>query len=65
MVLEELGLPYHPVYMDLRNGEQNERWFVEGINPNGRIPALVDHANGDFVLWCAACPVFLVGQTCR
>ena len=25
-------------------------WFLE-INPNGRIPTLIDHKNGDFAVW--------------
>lgn len=27
-----------------------EEWFVK-INPNGRVPAIVDPNNDDFVLW--------------
>ena len=42
-VLEELGLTYHTVYLDLHKGENRAPAFT-AINPNGRIPALVDHA---------------------
>lgn len=47
ILLEELELPYtlHPI--DLSTGAQKEPWFL-AINPNGRIPAIVDRANGDF-----------------
>ena len=47
ITLEELGLPYkvHPI--DLSSGAQKEPWFT-AINPNGRIPAIIDTANGNF-----------------
>lgn len=47
ITLEELGLPYtvHPI--DLSTGAQKEPWFT-AINPNGRIPAIVDRGNDDF-----------------
>ena len=47
ITLEELGLPYtvHPI--DLSTGAQKEPWFT-AINPNGRIPAIVDRGNEDF-----------------
>ena len=51
-VLEELDLTYHTVYLDLHKGESRAPWFTEKFNPNGRIPALVDHTNDDFVIWC-------------
>ncbi|RMD90663.1 MAG: glutathione S-transferase [Alphaproteobacteria bacterium] len=47
ILLEELGLPYELHVLDLRAGEQKEDWFLR-INPNGRIPAIVDRDNGDF-----------------
>ena len=47
IALEELGLPYTVHAIDLSSGAQKEPWFTE-INPNGRIPAIVDRGNGDF-----------------
>jgi len=47
ILLEELELPYAVHAIDLSTGAQKEPWFT-AINPNGRIPAIVDRANGDF-----------------
>jgi len=47
IALEELGLNYDVRNIDIGKNEQKEEWFLK-INPNGRIPALVDHRNGDF-----------------
>jgi glutathione S-transferase len=49
-VLEELGLTYESIYLDFGKGEQKADEFTR-YNPNGRVPAIVDHANNDFVLW--------------
>ncbi|EZF32450.1 glutathione S-transferase-like protein [Trichophyton mentagrophytes] len=41
IALEELGLPYKVVAIELGQNTQKEPWFLE-INPNGRIPAITD-----------------------
>lgn len=41
--LEELGIPYKTTAIDLSKDEQKTSSFL-GINPNGRIPAIVDHS---------------------
>ncbi|EAT77616.2 hypothetical protein SNOG_15073 [Parastagonospora nodorum SN15] len=41
IALEELGLEYKVVTLDFSKHEQKEPWFL-AINPNGRIPALID-----------------------
>ena len=47
IMLEELGLPYTVKPIRLDKLEQKEEWFLR-INPNGRIPAIVDRDAGDF-----------------
>ena len=49
-MLEALGLTYHSIYLDFNKGEHKAPEFTQ-YNPNGRIPALIDHKNGDFVVW--------------
>jgi glutathione S-transferase/GST-like protein len=41
VALEEMGLPYEVKAIDLMKGEQKTPEFL-AINPNGRIPAIVD-----------------------
>ena len=50
ITLEELGLDYEVHAIDLASGEQKQKPFVE-MNPNGRIPVIVDRANNDFVVF--------------
>jgi len=50
ITLEELGLQYKLRPLNLASKEQKEDWYLS-INPNGRIPALVDHDNDDFAVF--------------
>ncbi len=50
ITLEELGLPYEVKALDISTNVQKEDWFLK-INPNGRIPAIVDHDNDDFAVF--------------
>jgi GSH-dependent disulfide-bond oxidoreductase len=55
IMLEECNLPYRPHMVDLARGDQFAPEFLQ-INPNGKIPAILDHAtDGDPV------PVFESG----
>lgn len=49
-VLDELNLTYESVYLNFNENEQKGPAFTK-LNPNGRIPALVDHHNNDFAIW--------------
>lgn len=42
VTLEELRLPYTVHAINLGTNEQKQEWFLQ-LNPNGRIPVLVDH----------------------
>lgn len=48
--LEELGLPYTARHVRLGDMEQKQDWFL-ALNPNGRIPVIIDHDNDDLVVF--------------
>lgn len=50
IMLEEVGLPYTVKPLDLGKLEQKEEAFLR-VNPNGRIPAIVDRDEGDFAVF--------------
>ncbi len=50
VTLEELALPYEVHAIDMSAAEQKKPWFL-AINPNGRIPAIVDTAADDFAVF--------------
>ena len=50
ITLEELNIPYNIIPIDLTKGEQKESSFLK-INPNGRIPAIVDRCENDLTIF--------------
>ncbi len=42
ILLEELGIPYNTIPLDIRSGAQFTPEFLD-ISPNNRMPAIVDH----------------------
>jgi glutathione S-transferase/GST-like protein len=65
IALEELQLPYALKVLDLSKGEQKTPEFLS-INPNGRIPAIVDRDADDFAVFeSGACLMYLAEKTGR
>ncbi|MBL0449284.1 glutathione S-transferase family protein [Aeromonas caviae] len=63
IALEELGLPYKVIPLDFATMEQKKPEFL-AINPNGRIPAIVDRDNGDFAVFeSGAILIYLAEKT--
>jgi len=63
IALEEMALPYTLRLLNLSKLEQKEEWFLK-INPNGRIPAIVDHDNDDFAVFeSGAILIYLAEKT--
>lgn len=50
IMLEECALPYSVHSINLSALEQKSPWFL-AINPNGRIPAIVDQEKGGFAVF--------------
>ena len=65
ITLEELGLPYTLHAIDLSSGDQKKKPFID-INPNGRIPAIIDRGNGDIAVFeSGAIMMYLAEKTGR
>jgi len=65
IALEELGLPYTVQHLDLARLDQKQPDFLR-INPNGRIPAIVDRDNDDFAVFeSGAILIYLAEKTGR
>ncbi|MCY7283183.1 MAG: glutathione S-transferase N-terminal domain-containing protein, partial [Cyanobacteria bacterium CAN_BIN43] len=62
IMLEEAGLPYTSHVIDIRKGDQFTPEFV-AINPNSKIPAIVDHENGLSVFESGAILIYLAEKT--
>jgi GSH-dependent disulfide-bond oxidoreductase len=62
IALEEMGLPYEVRVIDFATKEQKADWYVK-LNPNGRIPTLVD--DGFAVFESGAILIYLAEKTGR
>ncbi len=63
IALEELELAYRVIAIDLFKGEQKTPEFLH-LNPNGRIPVIVDRGNGDLAVFeSGAILLYLAEQT--
>ncbi len=63
IMLEEIGLPYTVKPIRLEKLEQRQDWYLK-LNPNGRIPTIVDHEEGGFAVFeSGAILVYLAEKT--
>ena len=63
IALEEMGLPSEYRHIRLSQREQKQDWYLK-LNPNGRIPTIIDHDNDDFVVFeSGAILVYLAEKT--
>ncbi len=63
IALEEMGLEYTSHRIDLGAREQKEDWYLK-LNPNGRIPTIVDRDCEDFIVFeSGAILIYLAEKT--
>jgi len=65
VTLEELELPYAVHAIDLTQNQQKEAWYLQ-LNPNGRIPTIVDRDAGNLAVFeSGAIMIYLAEKTGR
>jgi GST-like protein len=59
--LEEAGVEYDLTFVNFSKNEQKDPEYIKHINPNGKIPAIIDYSNNNFrvfesgaILWYLA-----------
>lgn len=62
IMLEEVSLPYEVVPIDISKGEQFEPDFL-AVNPNNKIPAIVDDDNGQSIFESGAILLYLAEKS--
>jgi glutathione S-transferase len=63
IMLEEIGLRYTVKPIRLEQLEQKQEWYLK-LNPNGRIPTIVDHDEGGFAVFeSGAILIYLAEKT--
>ncbi len=58
ILLEELGINYDIKFVNFAKQQQHDAEYVK-LNPNGKIPTLVDHTNGNIIFESAAILMYL------
>ena len=61
VLLEEIGADYNLKPIDLSSNEQKSPGFL-ALNPNGRIPVIVDRDNDDFVVFESGAIMIYLGE---
>lgn len=63
IILLELNSPFNTIFLDFNLGEQRAPEFVS-INPNARVPALIDHNNDNTSIWESGAIILYLVSKC-
>ena len=63
IALEEMAIPYTVHTVDISQGEQKKPEFL-ALNPNGRIPVIVDRDNDDFAVFESGAIMIYLAEMC-
>ncbi len=61
IALEEMQLDYNVISVNLMAGEQKTPEYIK-LNPNGRIPTIIDRDNDDFVVFESGAILMYLGE---
>jgi GST-like protein len=62
IMLEEIGLPYRVFPIDITKGDQLQPNFLQ-LSPNNKIPVIVDHDTGIYLMESGAILMYLANKT--
>jgi GST-like protein len=62
IMLEEIGLPYRVIPIDITKGDQLQPDFLQ-LSPNNKIPAIVDHDAGIHLMESGAILMYLANKS--